>query len=341
MSEAEFRTRRRQKFLTEKYYKLNRTSLAGLLAAMKEGLNRETAEGVIDSQFQDGIFKNRLQLLTLQYTAGEPIESLIPLYADVAQWFAELHRAHEMYRADLSREGPDPIEIELTPLHFEALFHFQLALDVVSLGLLLGQAKLLRQSIFWLRSMRHTDMLLETIIEPAVADPSQVERFFHEKPYGALVDAVYTATTTERSEAFVKQYLDGWYAAFEGVPWHNGHLAVSDERSAYEGYWAYEAAAVCVIHGIDDRSFRDHLVYPKDLADWAREHRVLDSIKASAQEAPPSLRREGGQACPQSGTWYTPAQGNRRTRFEAGQTMPVIADSPWGATIWYRETKAD
>ena len=54
----------------------------------------------------------------------------------------------------------------------------------------------------------------------------------------------------------------------------------NDEYSNYEGYWAFDAAAVCVIHGIDDASFRDRLVYPKDLADWARAHRALKTTSA-------------------------------------------------------------
>lgn len=54
----------------------------------------------------------------------------------------------------------------------------------------------------------------------------------------------------------------------------------NDEYSNYEGYWTFDAAAVCVIHGIDDTAFRDHLVYPKDLADWARAHRAVQATSA-------------------------------------------------------------
>lgn len=47
------------------------------------------------------------------------------------------------------------------------------------------------------------------------------------------------------------------------------------------------------------------------------------------------LRCEGGQPCPQAGFWSTPAQTDSRRRFEAGELMPVIENSAWGATIWY------
>lgn len=89
----------------------------------------------------------------------------------------------------------------------------------------------------------------------------------------------------------------------------------------------------------DDSSFRDHLVYPKDLADWARKNDSLGKLKAAAEAARAKgmrrMRCEGGQACPQAGYWFTTAQSNSRRHFEAGTVMPVFRQSPWGATIWY------
>ena len=205
----------------------------------------------------------------------------------------------------------------------------------MSIGTLLGLGDAVRDAAAWLERYRGTDMLFESLIEPTVADPrTEIEEFFHAAPYDPLLSAIYTAETPAEASAFVKTYLDGWYNAFDGVPWHNGHLIVTDEYSNYEGYWAFEAAAVCVIHDIDDSSFRDHIVYPKDLADWAREHKVLDKIKPSAG-APIRLRCEAGEPCPQSGYWFTPAAQGSRKAFKAGGTMPAIEHSPWGSTVSY------
>jgi Domain of unknown function (DUF1911)/Domain of unknown function (DUF1910) len=341
MTEAAFRDKRRQKFLTEKYFKLNQVELAASFEAMRDAIPRRSSEGTIDSSMQDGIFKNRLKLLRLHYTAGAPIESLKPLYADAMHWFADWHRAHEAYRADLCKDDAEKIRLDLSPIHFEDLFHFQLALDTVSLGLLFGEGQAVREAAAWMKSERESgDLLFETIIKPAITDPMENAReFFHIEPYDPLLDAVYTADTPEEASAFVKKYLDGWYKAFEDVPWHNGHLMQGEEYSNYEGYWAFEAAAVCVIHGIDDSSFRDHIVYPKDLADWAREHKVLDKIKPDAAAKALQLRCEANQPCPQAGYWYTPAKRGSRRVFKTGETMPEIKNSPWGATIWYWDEK--
>ena len=335
MTESAFRVKRRQKFLTEKFFKLNQDALDFLIGETLKSIPEHKASGKLDPVGEGGAFQDKLRVLRLHYTAGEPIESLKPLYADAMRWFAEWHRADETYTLHrIAATGKD-LRLDLSPLMFEELFHYQLCLDTISLGVLLGEGALLRQAIAWLGAMRHTDMLFEAIIEPVIEDSSEVEKFFHEHPYDPLLDAIFTAKTPQEASAFVKKYLDAWYQAFEGVPWHNGHLVVTPEYSNYEGYWAFEAAAVCVIHGIDDSSFRDHLVYPKDLADWAREHKVLDKLKPQPGAQAIRLRCEAKQPCPQSGHWSTPAKANSRQTFKAGELMPEIVDSPWGRTIWY------
>jgi Domain of unknown function (DUF1911) len=336
MTEAAFREKRRQKYLTEKYFELNKKAQSFLTSETLKALPARKAAGDLDAFGEGGMFKDMLKGLRLHYTAGESIESLRPLYANAAKWFGEWHVAYALEIQAIAKERGSDLRTDGTPVHFEDLFHFQLAIDLVSLGILLGEANAVRKIAAWLTRYRGDDMLFESLLEPVVADPhTEVDEFFHEEPYDPLLDAIFTAETPAQASAFVKKYLDGWYKAFEGVPWHNGHLVVTDEYMAYEGYWAFEAAAVCVIHNIDDSSFRDHIVYPKDLADWAREHKVMDKIKPAAGAKPLRLRCEAKQPCPQAGYWFTTAMKNSRRQFEAGEKMPNIKESPWGATIWY------
>jgi hypothetical protein len=336
MTEEVFRAHRRQKFLSEKLYRLNlkwhRESLDEKSKIKKAGL---TPNDVAYSPAFGSVFKEYLELLKLHYTAGDPIESLVPLYAETTRWFGAWNIAEGEYAQALSRRKSADLRLDMTPIRFGDLFHFQLALDVVSLGVLLGQGDLLRQAVAWMNSARGSDMLFEAIVEPAVPDPCDIEEFFHVEPYDPLLDAIYAADTPEQASAFIKTYLEGWYKAFEGVPWHNSHLIINEAFTAYDGYWAFEAAAVCVIHNIDDSSFRDHVVYPKDLADWARANNVLDKIKPDAGAHALRLRCEGGNPCPQAGYWFTPAKAGSRRRFSTGEPMPEIKDSPWGSTIWY------
>jgi hypothetical protein len=121
------------------------------------------------------------------------------------------------------------------------------------------------------------------------------------------------------------------------VPWHDGHLVQTEEYSNYEGYWAFEAAAVCVIHGIDDTSFRDHLIYPKDLADWARANDAVARLRPggghAASAASGILRCESKHPCPREGYWFTPAQPGSRRHFKQGELMPSLG-TDYGQTIW-------
>jgi Domain of unknown function (DUF1911) len=336
MTEATFRAQRRQKYLTEQYFKLNAKDLAHSMGNFVSVIDRERNTNVFDASSHGAAFKTRLKIARLHFTAGQPIESLVPLFIDAMKWFKQWHRAYALQIEALAKESGEELRIDGTPLPFEDLFHFQLGVELVSLGILLGDGDAVRTCAGWLERYRGTDMLFEAIIEPAIADPNkEVNEFFHEEPYGLLVDAMFTAETPTEASAFVKKYLENWYKSFEGVPWHNGHLVVTPEYMAYEGYWAFEAAAVCVIHNIDDSTFRDHIVYPKDLADWARENKVMDKIKPAAGAKPFRLRCEAKQPCPQAGYWFTTAQKNSRRQFKAGEKMPEMKDSPWGATIWY------
>jgi hypothetical protein len=73
MSEADFRSKRRQKFLTEKYFLLNAKLLAALVTAGSEGIENVRRSGSWTSDVHAGIFKDKLKLLRLHYTAGDPI----------------------------------------------------------------------------------------------------------------------------------------------------------------------------------------------------------------------------------------------------------------------------
>lgn len=343
MNESVFRTQRRQKFLTEQFFELNKAALANSEMAFGKGIVNRQARGSFEPVGQAGIFQCKLNRLKLEYTAGSSLSALRPLFADA---MGALGVWNDAERADTKQRATQS-DLELredsTGLYFEDLGYYQLALEVASLGALFGDGAAVRKLAEWVRRYRGTDLLFEFIIAPAVADPRDNTDFFHDAPYDPLIDAFYSATTPEESAAFMHKYLDGWYKAFEGVPWHNGHLKpVEGEYIPYYGYWSFEAAAVCVIHGIDDTSFRDHLVYPKDLADWARANRSLASLKPNVvvekAEGTARLRCEAGNPCPQTGWWFTPAQADSRRQFETGDLMPKVG-SDYGATIWQWDEK--
>ncbi|MGS0622403.1 hypothetical protein ACU8YE_05800 [Ralstonia sp. VS2407] len=93
-----------------------------------------------------------------------------------------------------------------------------------------------------------------------------------------------------------------------------------------------EAAAATFLLELNDSSYRDHLLYPKDLVDFARRFPSgQDAVVDGAHRH--SLRCEAGQPCPKSGYWLTPAKAGSRRSFQLGDVMPEVA-SDYGTTIW-------
>jgi hypothetical protein len=78
---------------------------------------------------------------------------------------------------------------------------------------------------------------------------------------------------------------------------------------------------------------------------WTLIERISDSggsrgwdDETAAPEAHDRIRVEGGQACPQDGYYFTPAQTNSRRYFKAGDTMPSVGGD-YGMTIWQWDAK--
>ena len=338
MQAENFQSVRRQKFLSESYFKLNVADISRSIEDKREGILSRQARGNLDPVGQAGIFQDKLDLLKLYYTAGWPIDEIQPQYSDALMAFENWNEDYREYIKSIAIEDGEDLRTDGTPLRFEDLYDFQLALDMVSLGVLLGDGNAIRKFAKCVERFRGTDLLFESLIERAVTDPRDNTDFFHVSPYDPLIDAYYTVETPEEASAKIKEYLEGWYKSFEGAPWHNGHLhAVEGEYMPYYGYWAFEAAAICVLYDIDDTSFRDHLLYPKDLADWARANHSVDRLSPNAGAGiagtNESLRCEANQPCPKTGYWLTPAQTGSRRYFRQGEVMPAVT-SDYGSTIW-------
>ncbi len=110
-------------------------------------------------------------------------------------------------------------------------------------------------------------------------------------------------------------------------------ILISRTIAGYYGYWAIEAAAVAFLLELDDKAFHDHLVYSADLVEYAR---ALDNQTLPIPQPLDNsrLRVPGGEACPQTSYWTTPAQQDSRRFFTAGQILPKFEHSAYGATIW-------
>jgi len=175
------------------------------------------------------------------------------------------------------------------------------------------------------------DAVIEELLKFFEPNRPSLDYWIWDQPYRTLLDAIDEEDVEKRSK-LMKKYVSSWYKTMKGKATFWGkHEKIEPDFSPYRGYWAMCAGAFCYLYGIDDSSFREELVYPKDLVDFARSTPRNPVPNANGEH---TLRAVGGDRCPREGIWFTPAQEQSARHFAFGDPMPVIDNSEYGATIW-------
>ena len=66
---------------------------------------------------------------------------------------------------------------------------------------------------------------------------------------------------------------------------------------------------------------------------WPEGKRVNKVSNLSLEEE--KLKVKGGEPCPQTGYWQTPARPDLRQYFEQGDILPTFSELDWGEVYWY------
>lgn len=264
-------------------------------------------------------------MLIAKYTAGESIDAL---REELDQVIAAFEQATHFVR----KHEKNPI---FPPLRFIEIDEYERVLQMIGLCFLLHRRDLLpRITAMFDPAAADQDTLYEDMLAFSLEERFDVDRWYHDAPYRDLINTMYCDTDEECLEAF-QRYLKNWYVSLVKAPWHDSHLNIEDDSCAgYFGYWAIEAAALAYLLEFDDSAFREHLVYPKDLVDFARAMDVSAGTPQATALDRSRMRVEGGQPCPKAGYWTTPAQQDSRRFFQEGEIMPTFEHSTYGATIW-------
>lgn len=202
-----FKTKRRQKFLSAKYFDLNNEYLDSCAPRRESVIARDAGQGT-EPVGHYLLFHDALSRLRLHYTAGEPIESLLPLYDEVMHQLWQWHVAFGEYIQHLSIKFAKEMQTDPTAFEFDQLEDFQDAIEVLSIGVLLGASQHVQDFCDWIASYRRGEgeLVIESIAEPAVTDfREDVDTFIHRVPYDPLLDAIYNSDTDEEAAAFVKK----------------------------------------------------------------------------------------------------------------------------------------
>ncbi|MBX8488104.1 PoNe immunity protein domain-containing protein [Pseudomonas cichorii] len=310
---------RRQKFIFDSYYQKS-INLYDETEARWVGETMQADSPAQEKSLRTGYFKEAaFNALLISYTAGEPIVSLITR-------LEKLIENYEIYQGALADEEGEadisPLAIDDWPEQYEE------CLQVISLCILLHRTDLLSRFVVLLdrAGYANEDTLYEDLLRKHLPGRADLDEWYHDL-YTPLIRAIYATEPGEASD-LLRQYCKEWYPAFGKLQtnWHDSHLDIEGDDGNYVGYWAFEAAAIAFLYGIDDSKV-DHMVYPKDLVEYARSYSGGSTTQIG--------RIDAGQPCSKTGYWFTPAQANSRRHFQQGEIMPNISDSKWGDTLWY------
>mgnify|MGYP003564187050 CR=1 FL=1 len=280
MNETEkipFHEKRRQHFLTEeRFNKFNDYFVEAIPEYNKWKLSDDLALRFLSRQ-QAETYWDYLKII---YTAGKPIEDLIPILEKFLASEEEITKFWQQNKVKLNDIGyyssPMPwfyVEYYLTTLHLIALCY------------LLQREDLLPR-------------LLEVILanaEDGLEPDSTIEDFFYyrfkDRPdpdyvqmnahVGLISDAIREKDKAEKL-AILNAYLKDWYRKMVGMNDLEYQSHLDPEQNGYCGYWAFEVAAIAYLDDLDDTELRQSPYYPKDMVDWAREQKRKREGKGQA-----------------------------------------------------------
>lgn len=319
-----FHEKRRQKFIDEESYRNTIEHYRGDELIYAEKLAETRKQPGAHATTLDFLATTRWDVFQLRYTAGEPLQELAGSLDAVVSAFED-YVAENEEKSD--REYVPPFRLS------DMIDNYVDFLNLLCAAILLHREDLVPRIFGLLEGGEFdgADAVIEELLKFYLPDRPSLDEWLWNKPYRTLLDAIDSDDPAER-EALMKQYVKGWYRSMKGrAQFWGQHENIEPSFSSYTGYWAMCAAAFTYLYGIDDSSYRDELVYPKDLVDYARNaSRRAVALSGDTQ----LLRVAAGQACPKEGTWFSPAKLDSARYFKAGEIMPSFDASEYGATIW-------
>ena len=271
--------------------------------------------------FMAGQLWNEFQL---RYTAGVALQDLVVMLPAVVQ-------AYERE----AKSGDELPEDQYFPVFTlgEPIDEYVDYLGILCAAILLHKEELIPRICSLLEGTDYdgADLIVEELLKFYLPNRPIGDEWLWDKPYGMLVEVIDCDSPAARAKA-MKKYVTKWYSAMKGQAHFWGkHEKIEPDFSPYSGYWAMCAAAFTYLYDIDDTGYRDEVVYPKDLVDYARS---MPRRPVRLDGGVELLRVAGGQTCPRAGNWFSPAKEDSARHFNEGEHMPSFDASEYGQTIW-------
>ncbi|WP_321870689.1 PoNe immunity protein domain-containing protein [Paraburkholderia tropica] len=318
---TDFISKRRQIFLSEAVYRETIEFINNDVLVAIEGNKRYTNVDALSNSYQF-IASNLWDAWQLRYTAGDDLSSL-------AQDLGEIVSHYEAY-VKYYEGNFEPFILD------DVIDTYVKYVNLLSAAILLHREDLVPRIYGLIQGGGDDghDLVIEELLKFYLPGRPEIDEWSWDKPYRIALEALDEGTAAER-ERGMRTYVKAWYLSMKGRAGFWGqHTKISENNlTSYTGYWTMEAAALSYLFDIADSSYRDELVYPKDLADYARSQPRRTPEAALQKTSPPQT--EAGQLCPREGWWSTAARHDSRRHFMLGEALPVIASAiTRGITLW-------
>ena len=321
---SEFGIRRRQHLIDQESY-VNTLRHYQNESTLYDGYLQEPEVRPGDhAQFMENRASDLWRTLQLKYTAGEDPAELATLLGRVVEEYQKY--VDKKNAADDTHYIPPFLMSQFADVYVNYL-------HLVCTAILLHREDLIPIICGWNdgTDFDRADAVLEELFKFYLPDRPELDEWYWDQPYRLLLSVLDEEDTGKRPK-LMKKYLKKWYASFKGQAYFWGqHEQITSEFSPYVGYWAMCAAAFTYLYDIDDSTYREEFVYPKDLVDYARS---IPRQPVASESGETILRVLGGQTCPRDGNWFSPAKADSLKKFKAGDIMPSFDFSEYGTTIW-------
>lgn len=319
-----FKSARRQPYITEAAYKNTLAHFDEDYIILQKKFKESEGNRHDRSRVLHAIADTKWFAFQLKFTAGEKLEVL-------ATELAEIVSAFEVFIGELSHVSDDQYQ---DPFVLDDVIDVYVDyINILCCAILLHREDLIPRVFSFIEGTAYdgSDAVIEELLKLFLAERPAVDGWIWDKPYDLLVSAIDEPENRSRGNRMA-EYVNSWYCQMKGKAHFWGkHEEIDDTFSPYNGYWAMCAAAFTYLYGMDDSAYREKLVYPRDLVDYARSKpRIPVELIGGAI----MLRVMGGQSCPSSGMWFSPAKSDSATHFSFGDLMPEFSFSEYGATIW-------
>ena len=260
-----------------------------------------------------------IDLLTLQYSAGAPIEELRSSFIATLEYFEEYAKFSEQHNVEQEDQMP---HIPLGDSEFEN------ANRLVCFAILLGlQSMLGRIAALIDYNCAAADGMLERLLSIYLDGRSSTGECTRHLPYFKTLK-IFEAAQPDRPK-LMEEYLADWYGASRREPYYDRHK----QPDVFLGYWSWEAGAIAVALNIDDASFRAAQFYPRDMVDFSLATKNAYAPSGTPPAELGELRAKAGDHCPKAGTWQSIDMPVKSKHFEAQELMEDLG-SAYGLTVW-------